>query len=240
MFFSTVWGWIKRWFDPITVSKIFILSHHEVKPVLTSFIDPANIPTQYGGELDFKWGDMPNLDPVIRGAVAWENGFDEFPKGPVYWRPIDGGARLECVAVGSVEQKERLVRVATIPVAFADEKVNGHAVHRMAEDEAAAAPAAAEQAAEEAPDGANGKLVEAKADIPEGPEPTGAEAPVVVDGVKEAEVPASLTGEKEEEKAEEKGKDVLVTETQGVQNLSITDEKKVETDTATNGQAVVA
>jgi hypothetical protein len=131
-FFSTVWGWIKRWFDPITVSKIFILSAAEVKPTLESCIVPRNIPKQYGGELDFEFFDRPNLDPKIREVLTWENGHTEFPEGPAYWEPIDGGKRLACVAVGSKDGKERRERVCTIPVAFPPEQ------------EVAAAPAAAE------------------------------------------------------------------------------------------------
>ncbi|KAL2220143.1 putative phosphatidylinositol transporter [Thermoascus aurantiacus ATCC 26904] len=65
-FFPTVWGWIKRWFDPVTTSKIFILSPSEVLPTLTAFMDPSSIPKQYGGELDWEWGDMPNLDEPAR------------------------------------------------------------------------------------------------------------------------------------------------------------------------------
>ena len=114
MFFSTVWGWIKRWFDPITVSKIFILGHHEVKPVLSSFIDTKNIPKQYGGELDYNWGEMPNLDPAIREAVTFENGYTEFPKGPLFWKTIDDGERVECIAVGSVDRVERKQRICTM------------------------------------------------------------------------------------------------------------------------------
>ncbi|ROW02178.1 hypothetical protein VSDG_02320 [Cytospora chrysosperma] len=120
-FFSTVWGWVKRWFDPVTVSKIFILSHSEVLPTLNTFIAKENIPKQYGGGMEFTWGDMPKLDPKIQELVTWEDGFTGFPKGPVYWKEIDGGKRLECVAVGSVDKKERNVRVCTIPVAFADD-----------------------------------------------------------------------------------------------------------------------
>ncbi|CAK7214574.1 hypothetical protein SBRCBS47491_002190 [Sporothrix bragantina] len=120
MFFSTVWGWIKRWFDPVTVSKIFILGHHEVLPTMLSFIDIKNIPKQYGGELEFNWGEMPNLDPAIRERATWEPGFDAFPKGPLYWRPIPTTAegeeaKFECIAVGSENQKERMVRVCTMP-----------------------------------------------------------------------------------------------------------------------------
>ncbi|KAA8647032.1 hypothetical protein EYZ11_005286 [Aspergillus tanneri] len=65
-FFPTVWGWIKRWFDPVTTSKIFILSASEVKPTLSSFMDVSSIPKQYGGELDWQWNDMPNLDEPAR------------------------------------------------------------------------------------------------------------------------------------------------------------------------------
>lgn len=120
MFFSTVWGWIKRWFDPVTVSKIFILGHHEVLPTMLSFIDIKNIPKQYGGELEFNWGEMPNLDPAIRERATWSQGFDSFPKGPMYWRPVptttEGEAEtVECIAVGSENQVDRKVRVCTLP-----------------------------------------------------------------------------------------------------------------------------
>lgn len=112
-FFTTVWGWIKRWFDPNTVSKIFILSANEVKPTLTQYIDPKNIPKKYGGELDFNWGDRPVLDPHVDEVVEWEDGFNDFPAGPIFWRDMEDG-RLECVAVGSVNKVERMQRVCTI------------------------------------------------------------------------------------------------------------------------------
>ncbi|KAK1749474.1 putative sec14 cytosolic factor protein [Echria macrotheca] len=121
-FFSTVWGWIKRWFDPITVSKIFILSAHEVKPTLESFIDPANIPQQYGGGLEFKWLDRPNLDPYIRERATWMDGFTDFPEGPVYWVPSEDGTKLECIAAGSVKGEQRWAKVCSIPRVFQQEK----------------------------------------------------------------------------------------------------------------------
>lgn len=116
-FFSTVWGWIKRWFDPITVSKIFILNQNEVKSTLEEFIEPRNIPKQYGGELDFEFFDRPNIDPRIKEVITWENGYTDFPEGPAYWVPVDGGRRLACLAVGSKDGKERRETVCTIPVA---------------------------------------------------------------------------------------------------------------------------
>ncbi|KKY35862.1 putative sec14 cytosolic factor [Diaporthe ampelina] len=155
-FFSTVWAWVKRWFDPVTVSKIFILSPPEVLPVLTSFIDPANIPRQYGGTLDFAWGQAPNLDPAIRDAADWEGAAKDdpaFPKGPAYWRPVDGGKRVECVAVGSVDKVERCIRVCTLPAVFpegegeASVAANGAAVPAVTTTDAKDAPVPAAAAA---------------------------------------------------------------------------------------------
>jgi hypothetical protein len=139
-FFSTVWGWIKRWFDPVTVSKIFILSASEVKPTLEQFIEPRNIPKAYGGELDFEFFARPNVDPKIKETLTWENGFTDFPEGPAYWVPVDGGKRLACYAVGSKGGQERRERVCSIPVA-----------HAKREGEAAAAGAGADAPAANSP-----------------------------------------------------------------------------------------
>ncbi|GAP91947.1 putative SEC14 cytosolic factor [Rosellinia necatrix] len=117
-FFSTVWGWIKRWFDPVTVSKIFILSDHDVLPVLTTFMDLENIPKNYGGKLEWSFFDEPAFDDEIMRLAKWENGYTSFPFGPCYWLPTEDGTRLECIAVGSQDGKERRVRVCTIPKAF--------------------------------------------------------------------------------------------------------------------------
>ncbi|CRK42724.1 hypothetical protein BN1708_008841 [Verticillium longisporum] len=100
-FFITVWGWVKRWFDPITVSKIFILSEAEVKPTLEAYIDPANIPTKYGGRLAYQFGDMPVNDPVWDGNLRWENGHTGFGSGPMIWRDTADGTRVECVGLGA-------------------------------------------------------------------------------------------------------------------------------------------
>ncbi|KAI1131561.1 CRAL-TRIO domain-containing protein [Nemania abortiva] len=118
-FFSTVWGWIKRWFDPVTVSKIFILSDHDVLPVLTTFMDLEDIPKNYGGKLQWSFFDEPAYDDEIKRIVTWENGFTNFPPGPCYWQPTEDGTQLACIAVGSKDGQERRVRVCTIPKAFA-------------------------------------------------------------------------------------------------------------------------
>ncbi|KAK0722653.1 CRAL-TRIO domain-containing protein, partial [Lasiosphaeria miniovina] len=117
-FFSTVWGWIKRWFDPVTVSKIFILSASEVLPTLQSFIDIKNIPKQYGGELEFDYPGRPNLDPFLLDRATWANGHTAFPVGPMYWLPVEGGKEVECIAVGRKDNVERRERVCTLPVVY--------------------------------------------------------------------------------------------------------------------------
>ncbi|TGJ78700.1 hypothetical protein E0Z10_g10071 [Xylaria hypoxylon] len=118
-FFSTVWGWIKRWFDPVTVSKIFILSDQDVLPVLTTFMDLEDIPKNYGGKLEWNFFDEPDYDDEIKRVVTWENGFTNFPPGPCHWQLTEDGTRLECIAVGSNNNgQERRVRVCTIPKAF--------------------------------------------------------------------------------------------------------------------------
>ncbi|KAK0636728.1 CRAL-TRIO domain-containing protein [Bombardia bombarda] len=141
-FFSTVWGWVKRWFDPITVSKIFILSAAEVKPTLEAFIDPKNIPKKYGGELEFNWGDMPNVDPYIAERATWESGKAEFVKGPMYWRPVEGTDLVECVAVGTVDQKTRMQRICTLPKAYPPKPVAVAVAEKETVPAAVAAPTA--------------------------------------------------------------------------------------------------
>ncbi|KAL2070231.1 hypothetical protein VTL71DRAFT_13257 [Oculimacula yallundae] len=116
-FFPTVWGWIKKWFDPITTSKIFILSHADMKKTLESFIDPVNIPKKYGGQLDYTFGDLPVFDPAISKVINWEGGRTDFPHGPMYWRSTKGEKlegrlgeetnEMTALAVGSVEGKQR-------------------------------------------------------------------------------------------------------------------------------------
>lgn len=118
MFFSTVWGWIKRWFDPVTVSKIFILQDHDVLPVLTSFMHMKDIPKIYGGELEWDFFDEPAWDDEVERVCQWENGHTTFPPGPLYWQPIDDGKRLECLAVGSKGESDRRERVCTVTRAY--------------------------------------------------------------------------------------------------------------------------
>ena len=118
-FFPTVWGWVKRWFDPITVSKIFILSPANVYATLSEYIDHDNIPKKYGGGLDFEWTQMPNLEPEIEAAIQWanpgmQNGRKTLPLGPVKWEKGQNG-EMQAWAVGRQNGQPRRQLVFTIP-----------------------------------------------------------------------------------------------------------------------------
>ncbi|KAH6696775.1 putative SEC14 cytosolic factor [Leptodontidium sp. MPI-SDFR-AT-0119] len=135
-FFPTVWGWIKKWFDPITTSKIFIISHSDMQKTLEAFIDPANIPKKYGGQLDFTFGDLPVFDPAIAKVIQWEGENKDFPHGPMYWRNTQGERvegklgeetkEMSALAVGSVEGKQREDSICTVTRTLGkDEDVDG-------------------------------------------------------------------------------------------------------------------
>ncbi|CAD6446356.1 7dee53d0-67d9-42c7-8f47-e25709e75d5c [Sclerotinia trifoliorum] len=120
-FFPTVWGWVKKWFDPITTSKIFIISHNDVKSTLESFIEPRNIPKKYGGELEFEFGDMPTLDPALEAVATWNGtGTRAFPGGPLYWVNTKDQESIQAIAVGSIEKKQRREEVCKVKKAIKD------------------------------------------------------------------------------------------------------------------------
>jgi hypothetical protein len=104
-FFPTVWGWIKRWFDPVTTSKIFILSAAEVLPTLTRFMRPADLPKKYGGELEWEYGMPPSVDGDIVRAVQGL-ATDKWVRGPLRWVAEPGGGG-KIVARGTLQGKER-------------------------------------------------------------------------------------------------------------------------------------
>ncbi len=116
-FFPTVWGWIKKWFDPITTSKIFILSHHEVLPTLESFMDIENIPKKYGGKLDFECGKLPVLDSQVRDCLSIMGGPNAerlFLTAPVRWMDETDEGEMTALGVGSVDGHQRKEPVATL------------------------------------------------------------------------------------------------------------------------------
>lgn len=89
-----------------------------MKATLEQYIDPENIPSQYGGKLEYKFGDLPNLDPKIQKSLKWFapeklNGRNTFPTGPIRLQRYQNGD-LAAVAVGSENGKARDKKIATI------------------------------------------------------------------------------------------------------------------------------
>ena len=119
-FFPIVWGWIKKWFDPITTSKIFLLSQSDVLPTLSTFIDIEDIPKKYGGKLDYEFGNLPNLDPKIRQYLSIEptaNAESLFVASPIRWvnedeSGLDG--EMTALSVGTANGKQHKERVAVL------------------------------------------------------------------------------------------------------------------------------
>ncbi|KAF2144392.1 uncharacterized protein K452DRAFT_245186 [Aplosporella prunicola CBS 121167] len=149
-FFPTVWSWVKRWFDPITVSKIFILSKSNMKETLEQYIDSENIPKKYGGKLDYEFGMMPIIEPAIEKNLAFEtpnmqSGKKTIPTGPIRWEENAQG-RVEAVAVGSEGGKPRRHVVASLANNTSLKAMHGSTIRG-----ATAPPAAGTAAAQPAP-----------------------------------------------------------------------------------------
>ncbi|GAA6028844.1 hypothetical protein JCM8097_007424 [Rhodosporidiobolus ruineniae] len=87
-FFSTMFGRVKRYFDPGTVEKIHILpsSPSTIHSSLTQQMPASSIPRAYTGELDWTFGDFPALDE----AMVAKLGGRTLPPGPVRWNTQRG------------------------------------------------------------------------------------------------------------------------------------------------------
>lgn len=112
-FFPTVWGWIKKWFDPVTTAKITILagslSPRELRAKLEGCIAPENLPRKYGGDLDWEYGDVPDVDGEIREVLGEEVFGEGGLTGPIRWVVERKGEIGRAVKVGSVGGKDRRV-----------------------------------------------------------------------------------------------------------------------------------
>ena len=84
-FFPTVWGWIKGWFDPVTVSKICVIPQGEETKRLSELMELDDIPKGYGGNLDWEPGMAPDMDKAARQEVE-KNGSKGWIDGPCLWQ----------------------------------------------------------------------------------------------------------------------------------------------------------
>lgn len=76
-----------------------------MKSTFAEAIDPANLPKKYGGTLDWKFGDLPNVDPAIQEAITWKTASKSIPTGPIRWRTV--GTEQVAYAVGTENGKPR-------------------------------------------------------------------------------------------------------------------------------------
>ena len=98
---------MKRWFDPVVVSKMFILSDKEILSTLKEHIDESQIPSKYGGGHKYVFGDLPNIHPDVLDSFVWEKpGTKALPKGPIRWERGESG-EMVAVAVGSLDGVKR-------------------------------------------------------------------------------------------------------------------------------------
>lgn len=110
-----------------------------MQKTLESFIDPANIPKKYGGQLDFKFGDLPVLDPALEGVLTWNGSRTDFPHGPMYWVHRNNKTEIEAIARGSVNEKERNEAVCVVKRLLNDDEAQdathtkGHAINTSLE-----------------------------------------------------------------------------------------------------------
>ncbi|KAK4495471.1 hypothetical protein PRZ48_013802 [Zasmidium cellare] len=114
-FFPSVWPLVRYWLDPVTVAKMFILSDSEVKTTLEMYIDEKDIPSKYGGRLDWESGDSPNFDPDLLQLINLE-GRDALSKDPMRWKSSEDGSKVEAHALGYVSGKQRDEVVASMPM----------------------------------------------------------------------------------------------------------------------------
>lgn len=100
---------MKNWVHPVTAAKLVFLSPGEVYPTLKEFIKDDDLPTKFGGKMDFEHGQPVDLDDTFKKAL----GHDRLMAGPLKWVCDEKGG-MSAVAVGSVEGKLRYEVVATL------------------------------------------------------------------------------------------------------------------------------
>ncbi|ORX37620.1 CRAL-TRIO domain-containing protein [Kockovaella imperatae] len=118
-FFDTLWSWIKNWLDPVVASKVFILPSKDLFAKLSEHIDPENIPKKYGGQLDWKWGDLPNYDPALLKLVDPVQEELTLPIGPTRWEEGDDG-EMVLVATGTKDGEPRREKVLKLKSKYDD------------------------------------------------------------------------------------------------------------------------
>ena len=87
------------------------MNDKQVFPTLSQYVHPDNIPKKYGGNLDWKFGDLPFLEPHLASTLRWketieEKGHKTLPIGPIKWQ-YDKDGDLVATAIGTENGKPR-------------------------------------------------------------------------------------------------------------------------------------
>jgi hypothetical protein len=91
-------------------------------------MDPTSIPKQYGGELDWQWGDMPNLDEPARELLqnleqplAEGKEKKEILKGPILFK----GDKIEVLGTENGKERREIIPVpqAKVPEQAVETKI---------------------------------------------------------------------------------------------------------------------
>ena len=98
---------------------MFILAQDDIFPTLSTFIKVEDIPKKYGGDLDFEYGKMPNLDSEIRQHLSIGSTKDAetfFIASPMRWVDAASGKDDEMIAlsVGSLDGRQRKEQIAVL------------------------------------------------------------------------------------------------------------------------------
>lgn len=111
-YFGKIWGFLSKWIDPRTASKLVIVPSTEMKPVLESEIDVDCIPSQFGGNCEFKHGMPPQVDrSTLESLEIFFASGKVFPLGPVKWVLDEDGIKT-ALGVGMDGGKLRKLPVA--------------------------------------------------------------------------------------------------------------------------------
>lgn len=121
-----MWGFLKKFVDPVTANKIAVLKSADVYGILNQYIHHDNIATQFGGAFHFTNGMLPDLCPVIQQALHWSNPSSKtLPVGPIKWK--ENGHGRVVIATGTVDGVQRafeFVSLAEIEEKKSDALIN--------------------------------------------------------------------------------------------------------------------
>lgn len=122
-------------------------------------MDPSSIPKQYGGDLDWQWGDMPNLDEPAResiGGIEKPADGNGYIKGPMIFH----GEKGEIEVLGREKGEPRR---AVIPAGRGQDGKGQAEVQTQAQEQKATEVKVAEEKKAEVEKPANGDTVAAAA-----------------------------------------------------------------------------